>query len=222
MHMENGKNPSPVFAVESVNGRFALQPGGVYWWPVDSAQEGERVLEQIDGAVTPAPGRLFYRGRDLAAFSRKKWLSYLARTAFLTPSGDLIGNLPVQENLLVSTFPDGKTARRELLERIDTEAARGLCGDPPSRESFLRSLPYRLQLVDRARAAVLRAVLRGAEWIVRTDEPPGLEPESREEYHRLLTHLKQRLPSSPWLFICDRSELPEAFAPFTTLPKIIA
>jgi ABC-type transporter Mla maintaining outer membrane lipid asymmetry ATPase subunit MlaF len=196
-----------------------LRAGDIFWWPVASAREGEFALAEMDGASPPEPGRFFYRGRDIARFSRREWLAYLARTAFLTPSGDLIGNLSVLDNLLVTTLPHVRGASRELMRRIEREVSGEFFVDVPDAERFFSSLPYQLTIVERARAAVLRAALRGAEWIVRTDEPPGLEPCEREEYHALLGSLRARLPDAPWLFICGRSELPDAFQPVKTIGR---
>jgi ABC-type transporter Mla maintaining outer membrane lipid asymmetry ATPase subunit MlaF len=210
-------------SIFSIQGKelFELRAGQIFWWPVASAQQGELALAEIDGALPPKPGRFFYHGRDLARFSRREWLAYLSKTAFLTPSGDLIGNLSVLENLLVSTLPHAQGARRELMRRIEQELDGEFLVNVPDVDRFFSSLPYQLSLVERARAAILRAALRCAEWIVRTDEPPGLEPCEREEYHNLLESLRTRLPDAPWLFICGRSELPDTFQPVKTIDETI-
>lgn len=217
MHSNLASNAQAVFAVQSRKGLVHFEPGKLYWQPVADASEGEGFMDTLDGAVTPPRGRLFSRGRDLARLSRRDLLFHLAHTAFLTPSGDLISNLSVMENLLVTTSPGGELNTGELEQRLGEEITGELFEHTENPEPFLLSLPYQLSPLDRARAGILRALLRMPPWVVRTEEPPGLDPSARHEYLRLLSHLRSRIPHAPWLFVCVPSELPESWGDFETL-----
>lgn len=217
MHSNLASNAPAVFAIQSRNGFVHFEPGKLYWQPVTDASEGEDFLNALDGAVTPPRGRLFSRGKDLARMSRRDLLCHLAHTAFLTPSGDLISNLSVMENLLVTTSPGGELNTGDLVQKLGEETTGKLFENTKTREPFLLSLPYQLSPLDRARAGILRALLRMPPWVVRTEEPPGLDPAARKEYLRLLSYLRSRIPHAPWLFVCVPSELPESWTDFETL-----
>ncbi len=209
---------SPIFTFQK-KPQVALQEGEVLFCEVESARDGEIFLAKIDGSIPSEEGEFFFKGRDLMTFSRKETLMYLRSTAFLTPGGDLVGNFTVWENLLLPFDVRSKVQRDVLFQTI----GQLFCEDPfvsLDKKRFLNSLPYELDLLGRARAAVLRECLGNPSLVVRTDEPPGLEAWERNEYCRLLVWMRQRFPQVPWMFICGSSELPAGFSPDKILSGI--
>ena len=100
-------------AVQSVS--LALEPGEIVSVLGANGAGKSSLLRAIQGTVTPAGGRVLYRGEDITRWSAPRRVS---RGLVLVPEGrQIFVSLTVQENLLLGAYTRRDDVRREI-ERI--------------------------------------------------------------------------------------------------------
>lgn len=146
------------------------------------------LLAILGGLEAPTAGSVLWQGRDLATFDERERARFRSRElGFLFQAHHLLPQLSALENALVPTLaraaagsPDGAEARaRALLEQVGLGARLG-------------HRPSELSGGERARVAVVRALVNGPKLLV-ADEPTGaLDARTADELAELLLELNRK------------------------------
>lgn len=189
---------------------LTLPAGGMAGWRTEDHAASVALFDLVMGLRPPAPGAAVWFGRDLAGLTSDEILGLLRRLAPLTSGGGLIGNLNIGDNImlpLAERDPSGvESATTDLEKVLDRDPWRDwLPGEQ------LSLLPFRVTLLERCLAAILRAYLLKPEVIVSCHFFHLLEAEARETATSAVLWLREVRPDSAWLILTTESQLPEAW-----------
>jgi putative ABC transport system ATP-binding protein len=133
------------------------------------------LLNIIGGLDTATHGRVWYRGREMTAFSKRELTAYRRETiGFVFQFYNLVPNLTARENVMVST-----EISRNPLDVDDTLRLVGL-------GERLDNFPSQMSGGEQQRVAIARALAKNPELLL-CDEPTGaLDYETGKRVLRLL------------------------------------
>jgi putative ABC transport system ATP-binding protein len=140
------------------------------------------LLNLIGGLDTASHGRIWYRDREMTAFSPRELTAYRRETiGFVFQFYNLVPNLTARENVMVST----EISRKPL----DVDEALATVGLTDRAEHF----PSQMSGGEQQRVAIARALAKNPELVL-CDEPTGaLDFETGKRVLRLLVDAKQKL-----------------------------
>lgn len=144
---------------------------------------GKSTLLNIIGGLDHATaGRVWYRDREMTAFSPRELTNYRRETiGFVFQFYNLVPNLTARENVLVST----EISRRPL----DVDEALRLVG----LEERVDHFPSQMSGGEQQRVAIARALAKNPELLL-CDEPTGaLDFDTGKRVLRLLVEAKQKM-----------------------------
>lgn len=208
---------TPVFSSDGLvwePGRMppvVVEGNHVQHWPTPGGHIAELALDAVMGLAPAGPRGAIWFGEDFATLRPPERLRVLSRLAPLTRHGDLLANINLCENILLTLLERRAASAAELEHRLA-----GLLGAPPWDRWFpaptLGRLPHQLDEAQRFLAGVLRAAISEPEAIVVCHPFARLEPAERRTAEDALVWLRTRLPACPWLFITPESGLPRSLA----------
>jgi len=146
------------------------------------------LLAILGGLEPPSTGSVLWQGRDLATFDERERARFRSRElGFLFQAHHLLPQLSALENALVPTL-----ARAAAAERGAHEARARSLLELVGLGARLAHRPSELSGGERARVAVVRALVNGPKLLV-ADEPTGaLDARTADELGELLLELNRR------------------------------
>ncbi|HCW04251.1 MAG TPA: ABC transporter ATP-binding protein [Clostridium sp.] len=144
------------------------------------------LLYSLSGMDKPTAGRVLYRGEDITKYNEKKMSDLRVHEfGFVFQQVHLVGNLSLEENILVPGYMNNKMTQKEvkdrsakLMERMNITAA-------------AKRLPSQVSGGEAQRAAIARAVINKP-GLLFADEPTGaLNRKNTEDVLQLMTGLNQ-------------------------------
>jgi len=167
---------------------LALAPGERVAIVGPSGSGKSTLLAILGGLEEPSAGTVLWRGRDLASFDEAESAALRNRElGFLFQAHHLLPQLSALENALVPTLVRGAAAQRPARE----QRARELF-DVVGLGARLAHRPAELSGGERARVALVRALVNGPKLLL-ADEPTGaLDARTSEGLGELLVALNER------------------------------
>lgn len=167
---------------------LALRPGERLTIVGPSGSGKSTLLAILGGLEPPSSGTVLWEGRDLATLEEREAAHLRNRElGFLFQAHHLLPQLSALENALVPTLVRGAAAERPARERRARELL-DVVGLTPR----LEHRPAELSGGERARVALVRALVNGPKLLL-ADEPTGaLDARTSAELAELLVHLNER------------------------------
>lgn len=166
---------------------LVLEPGERHAIVGPSGSGKSTLLAILGGLEPPSQGAVLWEGRDLTEFSEKERAHFRNRElGFLFQAHHLLPQLSALENTLIPTLVRGAAAERPAREA----RARDLLKTVGLAER-LEHRPAELSGGERARVALVRALVNGPRLLL-ADEPTGaLDAHTSEELGELLLELNE-------------------------------
>lgn len=144
------------------------------------------LLYSLSGMDKPTAGSVFYKGEDITNLNEKKMAHYRVKEfGFVFQQVHLVGNLTIQENILVPGYMNDDISAKEAKEKAK------LLMDKMHIDNTKNRLPSQVSGGEAQRAAIARAVINNP-GLLFADEPTGaLNRSNTRDVLDLLTDLNK-------------------------------
>lgn len=144
------------------------------------------LLYSLSGMDKPTAGKVLYRGQDITKYNEKK-ISDLRvyEFGFVFQQVHLVGNLSLEENILVPGYMNNSMSQKEVKERA------AILMEKMKISAAAKRLPSQVSGGEAQRAAIARAVINKP-GLLFADEPTGaLNRKNTEGVLQLMTELNR-------------------------------
>lgn len=208
-----GKNEA-VFKIDSLtmaygdyvvmkNLDFSIKKGEIFFIIGGSGCGKSTLLRHMIGLVTPASGKIFYRGEDFSGASEERRLEILREFGILYQGGALWTSMTLSENVMLPLMEFSGLSEKEAKAMADLKLALvGLNG-------FGSFYPSEISGGMAKRAGLARAIALDPSVLFFDEPSAGLDPISSYRLDRLILQMRDSLGAT---VVVVSHELPSIFS----------
>lgn len=182
---------------------FSIKKGEIFFIIGGSGCGKSTLLRHMIGLVTPASGKIFYRGEDFSGASEERRLEILREFGILYQGGALWTSMTLSENVMLPLMEFSGLSEKEAKAMADLKLALvGLNG-------FGSFYPSEISGGMAKRAGLARAIALDPSVLFFDEPSAGLDPISSYRLDRLILQMRDSLGAT---VVVVSHELPSIFS----------
>ena len=182
---------------------FSIKKGEIFFIIGGSGCGKSTLLRHMIGLVTPASGKIFYRGEDFSGASEERRLEILREFGILYQGGALWTSMTLSENVMLPLMEFSGLSEKEAKTMADLKLALvGLNG-------FGSFYPSEISGGMAKRAGLARAIALDPSVLFFDEPSAGLDPISSYRLDRLILQMRDSLGAT---VVVVSHELPSIFS----------
>lgn len=182
---------------------FSIKKGEIFFIIGGSGCGKSTLLRHMIGLVTPASGKIFYRGEDFSGASEERRLEILRKFGILYQGGALWTSMTLSENVMLPLMEFSGLSEKEAKAMADLKLALvGLNG-------FGSFYPSEISGGMAKRAGLARAIALDPSVLFFDEPSAGLDPISSYRLDRLILQMRDSLGAT---VVVVSHELPSIFS----------
>ena len=182
---------------------FSIKKGEIFFIIGGSGCGKSTLLRHMIGLVTPASGKIFYRGEDFSGASEERRLEILRKFGILYQGGALWTSMTLSENVMLPLMEFSGLSEKEAKAMADLKLALvGLNG-------FGSFYPSEISGGMAKRAGLARAIALDPSVLFYDEPSAGLDPISSYRLDRLILQMRDSLGAT---VVVVSHELPSIFS----------